>query len=499
MAIAACIEAAVAALIIRWAYRRFGTFASLRATGAIYAAGGIVGPLASAGPAMAGFYAATGHGSWANFGGWMLAHGLGFIATFPCVGLIVQAQADRRAIIPPPGQRLLPASFLIAMVAASAVCFGQSAVPMLFLPVIVLMYTMALTDIVIAVIGLTIVLVMGVGSAFLGFGPLKQIAGATAHSYLLVQFYVAFLSLTAMPIAIVLEKRRRLFSALAQSETRYRMLADFSTDIIMVTDLDGKISYVSPSIHQLGDWDPAELIGTATWSLISEQHHADVVKAHMAVVNSPGTTASVEFLGITRGQGKRWFESHLRAIQGEDGILHGVCSVVRDISNRKRTEAELQAVALTDPLTNLANRRAFELFIGNERRTGESYLALFDIDRFRRINETYGHQAGDDVIKSFARAIRATLRDSDLAARIGGGEFVVHLHNSSLAQAQIVCERVRAAFTEEVERRVPGIGSITASVGLSHFDAPLAIVMRRADTALYQAKATASDCLAVAA
>lgn len=499
MALANCSEAVVGALIIRRACRRIGSIASLRAATASYIAGGVVAPLAAAAPALAGYYVSSGEDPTHQFLQWMLGHGLGFIAIFPCAALIAQARASRQSIIPPPGQRLPAAAFLGAMVAACAVCFGQSTFPTLFLPLLVLMYMMTLTDIMLSALGLGIVIALGVAAAILEIGPLRLIAQGSSDRFLFLEFYIACISLAAMPLAMLLEKRKRLFTALAESETRYRMLADFSTDIIMVTGLDGKISYISPSVQQLSDWSPSELSGAITNHLIAPQHHDDVAKAHLSVTASPGTTASVEFLGVTKDKQRRWFESHLRAIQGEDGTVTGVCSVVRDISKRKRTEAELKAFALTDPLTNLANRRAFELFMGSEPQRGEGYLAMFDIDHFKRINDSFGHQAGDDVLKCFGRALRATLRTSDLGARVGGEEFAIHIHNSSMAQAQIICERVRAAFSEEVERRLPGIGPVTASVGLSRFDAPLTTVLGRADGALYRAKAAGRDCLATAA
>lgn len=499
VALANCCEAVVDALIIRWAYRRIATVASLRAATASYIAGGVLGPLAAAAPALIGSYLSSGDDPTHQFLPWMVGHGLGFIAIFPCAALIARARASRQAILPPPGQRLSAAAYLGAIVAACAACFGQSAVPMLFLPILVLMYMMTLTDIMLSAIGLAIVIAIGVASALLDIGPLRLIAHGSPDRFIFLQFYIACISLTAMPIAMLLEKRKRLFIALAESEMRYRMLADFSTDIIMVTGLNGEISYVSPSVQQLGEWSPAELSGSSTNHLIAEQHHGEVARAHLAVIRTPGTTASVEFLGVTKGNEKRWFESHMRAIQREDGVVTGVCSVVRDISKRKRTEAELKAFALTDPLTNLANRRAFELFMSSERQGGEGYLAMFDIDRFKRVNDSFGHQAGDDVLKCFGRALRATLRTSDLGARVGGEEFVIHVHNSSMAQARIICERVRAAFTEEVARRLPGIGPVTASVGLSRFDAPLTTVLRRADAAMYRAKASGRDCLATAA
>jgi diguanylate cyclase (GGDEF)-like protein len=173
---------------------------------------------------------------------------------------------------------------------------------------------------------------------------------------------------------------------------------------------------------------------------------------------------------------------------------------VRDISHRKRREAELKAVALTDPLTSLANRRAFDMFMATAHEAaGASFVALFDLDHFKAVNDTHGHEAGDRVLKAFARAARRVVRESDLVARIGGEEFAVHLTDTSLPHARLVCERICAALTEEARRTAPEVAEVTVSVGLSPFDAPLAEVLRRADAALYDAKARGRNRLAIAA
>jgi diguanylate cyclase (GGDEF)-like protein/PAS domain S-box-containing protein len=440
----------------------------------------------------------TDHTFAAGYGEWLLAHGLGFVAIFPTAGLLAQARLRHRRVLPTPEQRRTAALSLGAVLAAGALCFGQASVPMLFLPILAIMYTMVLTDLLVSALGLVALLAMGIASAFFGFGPLGLLADQPAERYLFLQFYTACVSLTAMPIAVMLERRRAMHAVLAESEARYRLLADFSTDIIMVTGNRGEIRYISPSIRQLGDYDPQALVGKTTDALIASQHRAEIAEAHRGVLLRPGTTASVEFLGVTRSSGMRWFESHMRAIQREDGSVDGVCSIVRDISHRKRREAELRAVALTDPLTNLANRRAFDLFMGGSE-DGEGFVALFDLDNFKAVNDTWGHDAGDRVIQAFARAARGAVRDSDLVARIGGEEFAIHLHDATLAQARVVCERIRAALGEEAANLAPEVGSVTASVGISRFEGPLAAVMRRADAALYRAKAQGRDRMAIAA
>ena len=500
LATANCFEALIGALLLRRVNRRQTSYLSLPWMALAIGAGALVAPFLSGIIATAAIVWFQDLPASRVFTDWMLSHGMGFVCVFPIAGLLVQARMLNRPILPKPEKRGAAAASLAAVIVAGAVCFGQSTVPLMFLPILVLMYTMVLTDLIVSAVAMVVLVVMGVGSAFLGVGPLRLMSADQADRFLYLQFYIVCMAFAAIPIALMLAKRRAIFATLAESEARYRLLADFSTDIIMVTDNRGEIRYVSPSIRQLGDYEPALLIGTSTDAMVAPQHRGEITEAHIRVMRNPGATASVEFLGITRSNGMRWFESHMRGIFREDGTIDGVCSIVRDIAKRKRRESELRAVALTDPLTSLANRRAFDVFMSTvSKDDGESYVALFDLDHFKRINDGFGHATGDLVITAFARAARGVLRDSDLVARIGGEEFALHLTDSTLAQARLVCERVRAAFVHEARLAAPQVGPVSASVGISRFDGSLADVLDRADAALYEAKANGRDCLAIAA
>ena len=500
LATANCCEVVIGALLLRRLNQRKPSFLTLPWMGLAVVAGALVAPLLSGVIATAAIVWFEDLSAGRVFTDWMLSHGLGFVCVFPIAGLLVLARLQHRSILPPPEKRGVAAASLAAVIVAGAVCFGQSTVPLLFLPILVLMYVMVLTDLTVSAVAMFVLVVMGVGSAFLGIGPLRLMSVEQADRFLFLQFYIVCMALTAIPIALLLEKRRKMFAALVESEARYRLLADFSTDIIMVTDNDGVIRYISPSIRQLGDYDPALLVGQSTATLIAPQHHLEMAEAHRRVVRNPGATASIEFLGITRSNGMRWFESHMRGIFRDDGAADGVCNIVRDIATRKRREAELRAVSLTDPLTDLANRRAFDVFMSlADKNEGESYIALFDLDRFKRVNDQFGHATGDAVIKAFARAARSVLRDTDLVARIGGEEFAVHLQDTTLTQARTVCERIRAAFVHEARLAAPEVGPVSVSVGISLCDGPLLAVLSRADAALYTAKTTGRDRLAIAA
>ena len=174
-----------------------------------------------------------------------------------------------------------------------------------------------------------------------------------------------------------------------------------------------------------------------------------------------------------------------------------IVSTLLDISSRKEMEQQLLRMAITDPLTGLSNRRAFNERLQLEwerlKRSPEiqAALVLCDIDHFKRINDTYGHGCSDEVLKHFASRLREHVRATDMAARIGGEEFAVLLEAASIEDAQVWAERFRqdTAATAVVCGEVSI--SYSASMGVALLDPRLHSVeqvMQQADSALYQAK-----------
>jgi diguanylate cyclase (GGDEF)-like protein len=171
-----------------------------------------------------------------------------------------------------------------------------------------------------------------------------------------------------------------------------------------------------------------------------------------------------------------------------------VASQTRDLTAANRL---LQELASRDPLTEIYNRRHFQELASAEleraRRSGRpASLLLIDIDHFKRVNDSFGHSAGDDVLKGVVASIRNLLRDSDLFARIGGEELVVLMPETGLDAARLVAERLRIAIGAASHPALDRSVTVTASIGLAVTASPpesLAELLDRADRALYAAKA----------
>ena len=194
------------------------------------------------------------------------------------------------------------------------------------------------------------------------------------------------------------------------------------------------------------------------------------------------------------------------ALDTEDGQVAGIIGVLTDISDRKRLECELQRLATTDSLTGCCNRRQFFALANHELERSLRFnhplsLVALDIDRFKLINDTYGHGVGDEALKAVVQACRATLRDIDTLGRLGGEEFAVLLPETDLAGAADAAERLRAAVAAAVVEGAPAEIQLTASFGVARLPpgpGTLQGMLAAADDALYRAKHEGRDRVVVA-
>ena len=199
-----------------------------------------------------------------------------------------------------------------------------------------------------------------------------------------------------------------------------------------------------------------------------------------------------------RDGSKRYFNASYIPQFDEEGKVIGVCSMINDITEIKKVELQLIKLARVDSLTGLPNRVQFDeslrKAIARSRRGGLSMALMYlDIDHFKSINDTYGHQAGDEALVEFARRLSASVRKTDIAARLSGDEFVIILEEmKSDEEVEVVARKVIQAM--EPEFSIAGKSyQVTTSIGyavLLEDDADAQALLRRADQALYRAKSS---------
>jgi diguanylate cyclase (GGDEF)-like protein len=165
-----------------------------------------------------------------------------------------------------------------------------------------------------------------------------------------------------------------------------------------------------------------------------------------------------------------------------------------------RIMAETQLQASTDALTGLLNRRAFEngfLALRGSSRNGPAVVAMADLDNFKLINDTYGHETGDRALRVFAETLRSVLRDKDLFCRRGGEEFAIVFPDCDLPSAALALDRVRTEL--QTALIVAGVPTYTASFGAipAHLDDDLDTLLTRADSALFEAKRNGRNCVVI--
>ena len=289
---------------------------------------------------------------------------------------------------------------------------------------------------------------------------------------------------------------REVEAELRRSEQRHRLLAENAYDVVWTMALDGGITYVSPAVQRMRGFTPAEAMAQTL-----DEIHPPATAASVAAYYSDlfAAIAGGSEPPIFRGEHEYYrrdgsiMTGELQVIPhvDDDGQVVEILGVTRDISARKVFETELTRLAETDPVTGVWNRRhgreLLEIAAAQPEQEGPLSVLMIDIDTFKAINDTYGHEAGDTVLIELARRLTGAVRGTDMVARWGGEEFVVLLHDCPLDSAVTHAEAIRRQVADVP---FPGVGIVTVSIGAAqlapHEDA--ASWLARSDRALYQAK-----------
>ena len=276
---------------------------------------------------------------------------------------------------------------------------------------------------------------------------------------------------------------------------------------------DAKSRFVRVSRALASRWgldDPAEAVGKTDFDFFGSEHAQKAFADEQLLLQTGEPLIGIEERETWRDGKEAWVSTTKVPLRDRSGQIVGLFGISRDVTDKKLAELRLaeQAVQLTeqakaleqltliDELTGLHNRRALntigEHAIHGARRDGKAISLLFvDVDDLKRINDTFGHAAGDDALRAIAEVIQSSIRDSDVAARIGGDEFCVLLLDNAAGAAARVRERIVAgAEAASAERGLPFV--LSAAVGAYEVDprtpGSLAQLLERADTVMYEQK-----------
>jgi diguanylate cyclase (GGDEF)-like protein/PAS domain S-box-containing protein len=451
---------------------------------------GTLAALSRLGPGSPGF--------WPLLQTWVASHATG-MAIFAT--LTVAARVEGLGVVGSVGRRLELALTLVLVGAVSWLVFSQNRYGVAFLtipPLLLCVFRHRFSGF---VTGTALLAVIATSRTAAGYGPfmLPGDVGDVQRTWML-QLFIATVCFLAFPVATVLTERRVLARRLAKSETQYRLLADNSRDLVVQLAADGTRRYVSPSATELLGWAREELSGPR-WDLVHPED-VEALKQALAQLFREGGTRTVSFRTQHRDGHYIWIEANATRVSGSNPESpFEVIYSGRDVTRRMEAEAALERLARHDALTDLANRHAFqERFaqaLARTRRQGMPFALLYlDLDRFKAINDSSGHGAGDVVLIQFAQRLRGCLRATDFAARLGGDEFVVIVEDLSAGQ---IPKPVLEKILEQA--RVPvaidgALVRVSASIGVALAtadDAGLDVVLARADRALYAAKAAGKD------
>ena len=290
-----------------------------------------------------------------------------------------------------------------------------------------------------------------------------------------------------------------------EAAMNFQFLAEHSADIICRIGTNEKVSYVSPSCRHVLGWTPEEMTGTRLGAFILAED-IPVLDSRAASFFASGAQTDIATVRMRKKDGAiAWMEANGRLVRDPaTGEPQEVVLVMRDITERKRLEEKLSALALTDSLTGLMNRRSFDESLTREwkravRHGSQVSLLFLDLDHFKRFNDRYGHQAGDDYLRAVAEAVSDAVRTTDRVARYGGEEITVILPSTSAAGAAETAEKVRSAVEAlrlRHEGNPEGKGWVTVSVGVATavarrgeiVDGMPKALLEAADSAMYKAK-----------
>ncbi len=277
------------------------------------------------------------------------------------------------------------------------------------------------------------------------------------------------------------------YKLLGSSPIAYETVFQTIKDGVIILDRNDIVIDINPTAAKGAGKSRQEIIGMSLKEAFSRWHET--------VAKYENERELQDEIDLDFGKHKRFFSISITPLEGINNTYDGRIITFRDITDNKRHQLSLETLAFYDPLTRLANRRKFqeevETALEKSALTNEPFAILyFDLNRFKTINDTMGHEIGDELLKYVAARIASILRKPDILARLGGDEFVLLLHNTNEQEVKMIAERilenVQRPFKINEHTLVAGL-SIGAAFHPEH-GKDLTELLRHADAAMYLAK-----------
>jgi diguanylate cyclase (GGDEF)-like protein/PAS domain S-box-containing protein len=307
------------------------------------------------------------------------------------------------------------------------------------------------------------------------------------------------------PLLLVIKQSEK---RVKQSEEKYRFLVTNIPAVVFMGYRDGTVDFFDNKVTEVTGY-PKEAFDSRVLKWPDIVVEEDVEEAKSAIIQAlKAERAYVREYRIRHKDGKvLWIQERSQIVCDEQGKINYINGVFYDITLRKQAEETLRHQVVRDPLTNLFNRRYLDETLNRElsrvrRKHAPLGVIMLDLDHFKRFNDTFGHEAGDNLLQALGKFLLTHLRREDVACRYGGEEFVLIIPEASL---EVVLDR-----SEEIREKVPQLQvlyrgqeleSTTVSLGVAMFPEhgdTAEEVLRAADDAMYQAKAAGRNRLVVA-
>ena len=435
-------------------------------------------------------------------GSWASTVTLGMLLVTPLIFFLLEDPQGR------PSTLTLKGVWMLSLTVIAAVAgFGQAIVPLIFVPVLAVSIATYLLDLRGAALAILVIAAIGSFLTAMDLGPLPLLFSTTADQVLFFQIYLVALLVSTLPLAITLDQRER---HLAEFSNANRLLksAERAANVghwnFRVADGTTYWSEEARRIFQLESDENVDFVNALEAFAEEDRERIQQFTQQAIAYGTPfsfeariplpdGRVRHVECRGKVERDANRQVSSVFGTVLDVSERAHAVWLATKSRERAERETLKAKELAQTDPLTGLPNRRRILDILDEHVADPETHqdlsVAMIDIDYFKTINDTFGHEAGDLVLSEIALVLGSMIGDTNHVGRLGGEEFLAILVNTALSESCDLIDVLRETVSKR-EWKALGTAKVTFSAGVSKYVSGMtsAAILRQTDNALYQAK-----------